>query len=82
MLTTLSSKGQVVIPKDIRQALNLGPKSKFQVKIVDGSIVLDPIATSAIDALCGMFEGIDLLSDLEAEHRREVAADEQDPLRS
>lgn len=80
MLTTLSSKGQVVIPKDIRKALRLSPRTRFHVRVVDGSIVLDPIGTSAVDAACGMLQGVDLLSDLEEEHRREVAGDEQEPL--
>lgn len=74
--TRLSSKGQVIIPKGIRRELNLTPKTEFNVRVVDGSIVLDPVRLSAIDALYGMFQGQDLLADLEEEHRREIEADE------
>lgn len=74
--TRLSSKGQVIIPKEVRCELNLAPKTEFRVRVVDGSIVLDPVRMSAIDALYGMFRGQDLLADIEEDHRREIEADE------
>lgn len=84
MLTTMSSKGQVVIPKEVRHALRLGPKSRLSVRVENGAIVLQPVEEpepDPIDALCGMLAGYDLLSDLEEEHRREVERDEQGLLR-
>lgn len=74
MLVTLSSKGQLVIPKPVREALNLSSGDQFQVKIVEGKIVLEPVMDhSQIDRLYGKFTGVDLLRDLEEEHRQELA---------
>jgi len=42
MKTTLSSKGQVVIPLEIRKRLGLPAGAEISCEIVDGTIVLDP----------------------------------------
>lgn len=42
MTTTLSSKGQVVIPLEIRKKLCLPEGAIISCEIVDGKIVLDP----------------------------------------
>ncbi|MFN3388804.1 MAG: AbrB/MazE/SpoVT family DNA-binding domain-containing protein [Allosphingosinicella sp.] len=39
---TLSSKGQIVIPKDIRDALGLKPGEKLAVSLRGGKIVMEP----------------------------------------
>jgi antitoxin PrlF len=40
--TTLSSKGQVTIPKEMRQALDLRPGDQLIYSFVDGEIVVTP----------------------------------------
>lgn len=42
MTTTLSSKGQVVIPLEIRRILEIPEGAVFSCAISDGKIVLDP----------------------------------------
>jgi bifunctional DNA-binding transcriptional regulator/antitoxin component of YhaV-PrlF toxin-antitoxin module len=42
METTLSSKGQVVLPQRARQKLALLPGTKFACQITNGAIVLTP----------------------------------------
>ncbi|MEO7701245.1 MAG: AbrB/MazE/SpoVT family DNA-binding domain-containing protein [Opitutus sp.] len=42
METTLSSKGQIVLPREIRQKLGLRAGTKFSPRIVNGSVVLTP----------------------------------------
>jgi AbrB family looped-hinge helix DNA binding protein len=72
MLARLSSKGQLVIPKVIREALDLRAGTQFQVRVGDGKIVLEPIPESAIDVLYGKYAGADLIGELEAEHHQEI----------
>lgn len=43
MLLRLSSKGQLVLPKSIRQELRLEHGDQFQARVVDGKIVLEPV---------------------------------------
>ena len=51
--TTLTTKGQVTIPTDIRQHLGLKPKDKVRFVVAsDGSVRISP-APSRIDALFG-----------------------------
>ena len=42
MVTTLSSKGQVVLPRSARARLHLSPGTKFECQIEGESIVLTP----------------------------------------
>jgi AbrB family looped-hinge helix DNA binding protein len=75
--TKLSTKGQVIIPRAIRDAMRLEPGVRFEVEIDGNRIILKPIKyVDPIDALYGMFAGDgSLLDDLEAEHAAEVAKD-------
>jgi len=72
MVIRLSSKGQLVIPKSIRDALQLKTGTRFDAYLQEGKIILEPAETSAVDALYGKYADIDFLADLEAEHQREV----------
>jgi len=73
MLARLSSKGQLVIPKAVRQALGLRAGTQFRVRPDGGKIVLEPVATSPIAALYGRYQDADFLADLEAEHQQEMS---------
>jgi len=72
MLAKLSSKGQLVIPKAIRQALGLRAGTQFHIRLSEGKIILEPIARSPVDALYGKYADTDFLTDLEAEHQQEI----------
>ena len=75
MSITLSTRGQLVIPKAIRHALGLRAGARFNIRVVQDKIILEPLATSPIAALYGRYAGADLLADLEAEHGQEVEDD-------
>lgn len=46
MTATLSSKGQVVLPKQARVRLRLRPGTKFRCSVEGGSVVLTPEQSS------------------------------------
>lgn len=75
MLLRLSSKGQLVLPKKIREKLNLKIGDQFQARVVDGKIILEPIKKDTLTKLHGVLADTDVLRELEEEHRREVEHD-------
>ena len=75
MLIRLSSKGQVVIPKTVRKSLRLKDGDQFQLRVINGKIILEPIAEDLVQKLQGKYAGHDMLKELEAEHRREAEND-------
>jgi len=71
-LIKLSSKGQVVLPKEIRTAVKAEPGTTFRVFLEEKKIILEPVSKSLVDHLYGKFSGIPLLDDLEDEHAKEI----------
>jgi AbrB family looped-hinge helix DNA binding protein len=41
MEATLAERGQIVIPKEARDALGLKPGAKLQIRVVDGRLVIE-----------------------------------------
>jgi AbrB family looped-hinge helix DNA binding protein len=79
--TRVTSKGQVVIPKPVREQLRWATGTQLGVEImVDGAVRLTLLeAEDPIDALYGCLKDLprDPLADLEAEHQAEIEADER-----
>lgn len=57
----VSPKFQVVIPKNLREALALKPGEKLQIFILDGSICLE--RPRPISELCGIAKGMEWKDD-------------------
>lgn len=81
MTVTLSTKGQLVIPKEIRKALSLQAGTKFAVELHQGQILLKPVVDvkryrAVIDRLYGKFARSGLLDDLAAERQLELSRDQ------
>lgn len=73
MLVKLSSKGQLVLPKTIRQDLHLERDALFHASLTDdGKIILDPVQTSALATLWGKYDDADFLAKLEIDHHAEL----------
>ncbi|MAZ16028.1 MAG: AbrB family transcriptional regulator [Ahrensia sp.] len=51
--TTMTSKGQLTIPKDVREQLSLKPGTRFYVTVLDGRVVALP-KTRRLADLAGM----------------------------
>lgn len=79
--TRLTSKGQVVIPKPVREQLRWISGTELAVEVTgDGAVRLTLLeAGDPIDLLYGCLKDLprDPLADLEAEHQAEIEADER-----
>ncbi|HVC33141.1 MAG TPA: AbrB/MazE/SpoVT family DNA-binding domain-containing protein [Chloroflexota bacterium] len=78
--THLSARGQVVLPKEIRERLHLACGQELSVEIVVDAVVLRPVAPHEERrredwmSLEGCLKDTDALTDLMNEHRREVTS--------
>ena len=74
--TKLTSKGQVVIPKPVRDRLRWRSGTRLEVEALpDGTLRLAPAVDDPIARLAGCLREGDPIADLEAEHRAEVDRD-------
>lgn len=70
--TTLSSKGQIVIPIEIREKLGIEAGTRIAVRIEQERVILEPINEKYIRRLRGSLKGPDSLVEArEREHRLE-----------
>lgn len=77
--TTVSSKGQVVIPRALREKYRLTPGTRLEVAESDGGLLLAPLKhdrsarrQAGWRALRGAAKGADALKEHLAEHRHEA----------
>ncbi|NBC64383.1 MAG: AbrB/MazE/SpoVT family DNA-binding domain-containing protein [Bacteroidetes bacterium] len=71
MKTTITKKGQIVIPAKLRKKYNIDPGTTIHVEDKDGKIVLTPITPEYIRSLRGITEGSGALKMLEEERRKD-----------
>jgi AbrB family looped-hinge helix DNA binding protein len=70
--TTVSSKGQVVIPAELREKLGIEAGTRIAVRIEKDHLILEPIDEGYIRRLRGSLKGPDSLVEArEREHRLE-----------
>jgi len=72
LATKISSKGQVVVPKEVRAKLKIKPGTFFHVQVEKNTILLTPMKKRPIERLYGRFAGEKVLDELEREHAREI----------
>ncbi len=77
--TKLSSKGQVIIPADIREELRLKEGTEFAVRARGRAVVLEPMKRRSWRLWRGVLKGKDILAALEKEHRAEIERDAPRP---
>jgi len=71
-IVTLSSKGQLVIPKEIREALGVKPGQKVFFKIVKDHLVeIAPLPEDPIRHFCGIFKEGPSLTEVLLKEREE-----------
>lgn len=70
MFTTVSVRGQTVIPQRIREELNIVPSTRLKWTVQDGVIIVFPIPDDPVRAAIGILKGRGLSTDdLLAERR-------------
>ncbi len=75
---TVSSKGQIVVPKKIRDALGIRPKQKVFLKIVQNHAEIIPLPENPAQAFCGIFkEGSSLTKTLLKTRKEERKIEEK-----
>ncbi len=72
-IVNVSPKGQILIPKKIRDRYGVRPGHKVQLLEKDDGIVIKAVPEDPIEAACGFLEGnFSLTADLIEEHEREL----------
>ena len=73
--TTLSSKGQVVLPKAVRDKLGIQPGATLRVVVSGKAIRIEALPAKPLDRLYGRLSGKKLVQTLEDEHAREIKSE-------
>ena len=77
--TTVSSKGQIAIPKAVRERLNLKAGTEVSIDVQGEALIMKRLARNYPDwrTMQGMVRGGENLTQaLEAEHRAELARED------
>lgn len=70
-ITSVSTKGQFVIPSEMRASLGIKPGTRIAVTQEQSRIILEPVSESLVDETRGLFSGKPSLSkELKRQRRR------------
>jgi AbrB family looped-hinge helix DNA binding protein len=75
MRSTITARGQTVIPSSVRKRFNLGPTDRLEWVVDEDRIYVVPVKTDPIAAFRGQGRG-GSTDRLLGDRRRELAADE------
>lgn len=53
----ISTKGQVVIPKEFREAFKMKPGTNVMIEMVEEGVLLMPSTKNPVEQMTGMFKG-------------------------
>ena len=73
MVTTATTKGQIVIPSSVRRMFEIKEGTRIQIEVDEKErrIILRPITREYIHSLRGKFKGKGLMKELAEEKKRE-----------
>jgi AbrB family looped-hinge helix DNA binding protein len=69
-ITKVSTKGQLVIPAEMRASLGLKPGTRVAVRLEGSRIILEPVSEKLVDKLHGIFKGGPSMADELQKERR------------
>ena len=69
---TVTSKGQLVIPAELRRKHGISSGTRVRFEDIQGGIVVRPVSNDAISRLRGILKGLDLPPDVERDPDREL----------
>ena len=69
LYSQVSTKGQMVIPAELREALDLKPGTRVALQREGNTIVLHPLTDDFIDSIPGSLRGPSLSTLRERQHR-------------
>jgi len=64
-----SSRGQIVLPKEVRKRLKLLPGKKLLIKVEGDHAILRPLPDNPVEHFCGFFAGEGSLTEALMEER-------------
>ena len=70
LFVTVSSKGQLVIPAEMRATLGILPGTRVSITLEDKRIILQPVSDQLVDETMGMLAGGPSLADELQRERR------------
>jgi AbrB family looped-hinge helix DNA binding protein len=71
-IVTTSSRGQIVIPKDVRKKLQIGPGRRLLIRAEGDRAVILPLPERPVEDFCGVFgKGPSLTRALLEERKKE-----------
>ena len=76
METSMTVKGQVVIPADLRRRLGIKKGTRLHVEERDGEIILRPLTRDYFERMSGVLKGAGLVRALEASRREDREKEE------
>jgi AbrB family looped-hinge helix DNA binding protein len=69
-IVTTSSRGQIVIPKDIRKHLQITPGKRLLIKAEGDHAIITPLPENPVEHFCGIFKEGSSLTDALKEGRQ------------
>ena len=76
------AKGQIIIPKEIRDSLGIKPGKEVSVTLVEDHVEIRPLPEDPIEFLTGIFKDhpVSMSADLLKERKNDDKIDEKDSL--
>jgi len=69
-VVTTSSRGQIVIPRDIRKRLQIVPGKKLSIKVEGEYAIITPLPDDPVEHFCGFFKDRSSLTKALIDERR------------